>query len=992
MMKKVWMLLIGLSVALGLIGILPEARQLQVYPQNTQRDVMFHRDRSYQDFSFSENPTPILRTYYDYMIGSYNGDPLQVFPDDSTVLQYMLTYHGSRTATGVRRSFYSYIDDGSVINNNEIPELVVASGFPAIMIDPYVQKPMYTYQGNFDTDNSLEVAFLYDSLIGGLAGLFSDPQVIIDNPVTVNNGSITTTDNQFLWPVMVSGPSPIAGYRRVYVLTTNSVGHNGAPGNPLIARADYCLGDLESGTVLNWTQITIPELDSWNINSATYRRPYLTILCDESGKVYLCGYSQTQDSDGNTISSNVEIFTNPDYGIGAWTSATFPTTLSSWNPPEALGSNIGYFQDEAEIPYEDTELFWQLTNTTHFNAVLDSEGYIHIPGLWALTNSDGGYYPALQYVKEFAINPATGEHATRDISPQKHSDDNFNTTMQPWDLVSPFGQVDYWLDENTHSIPGILQAWNFPYYDASANGGSMMNHYNHIKMSINQDEGLIAVVWQNCTGAWLGQSPWTYTPEIHIALSSDNGDSWSEPIILNNIDNPQLAGIKPMWVYPANKITFTGMQGDRKVGKLGLLFLDDYTWGAYAISPPAHPVNDGGQVMFTELEIVFPSSSFTQDPFGEPVGSPNMTINTEVRVDGVPATPDDVLAAFSLINGVEEIRGKARLIEGPNPNTTACQLQLHVENDGETIFFKLWRCSEQQLLLCSNIISGVPGISLGSWPNDLYLINTLNGGQVASPTFSPSPGIYQTAQDVQILCPIQGTSVYYTTDGTEPNQQSILYNSPIHLPLGSNITIKAKAYLGNTGSSTTSGGYTVTGSLPDLTIYPPSGTYFFPINISLSCPISDAQIHYTFDGSIPTEDSPLYTGSLPIAFSITLKARAFKAGWNPGPIATAEYILPVSTDPETPSPAFTGIHSLYPNPFRESVNIRLGIKDTEQDYSLTIYNIRGEVVSHQAGHGIGFLDLVWDGRDNRGRKAAAGIYLLRFRSGETTQTRKLILN
>ena len=107
---------------------------------------------------------------------------------------------------------------------------------------------------------------------------------------------------------------------------------------------------------------------------------------------------------------------------------------------------------------------------------------------------------------------------------------------------------------------------------------------------------------------------------------------------------------------------------------------------------------------------------------------------------------------------------------------------------------------------------------------------------------------------------------------------------------------------------------------------------------------------------------------------------------------TAEYEIASSNDPDAQSPAFTGIHSLYPNPFRESVNIRLGIKDIEQNYSLTIYNIRGEVVSRQAGNGIGFLDLIWDGRDSRGRKAAAGIYLLRFRSGETTQTRKLILN
>ncbi|MBW6514766.1 MAG: hypothetical protein K0B87_08435, partial [Candidatus Syntrophosphaera sp.] len=40
-------------------------------------------------------------------------------------------------------------------------------------------------------------------------------------------------------------------------------------------------------------------------------------------------------------------------------------------------------------------------------------------------------------------------------------------------------------------------------------------------------------------------------------------------------------------------------------GRLGLMFYDDFTWGANAIDPPYHPVCDGGQVMFAELQISF---------------------------------------------------------------------------------------------------------------------------------------------------------------------------------------------------------------------------------------------------------------------------------------------------------------------------------------------------------------------------------------------------
>lgn len=51
-------------------------------------------------------------------------------------------------------------------------------------------------------------------------------------------------------------------------------------------------------------------------------------------------------------------------------------------------------------------------------------------------------------------------------------------------------------------------------------------------------------------------------------------------------------------------------------------------------------------------------------------------------------------------------------------------------------------------------------------------------------------------------------------------------------------------------------------------VYPAEGTFeFSPIHINLSCATSGARIHYTLDGSEPTEESPVYlrqTGLLPL--------------------------------------------------------------------------------------------------------------------------------
>jgi hypothetical protein len=93
-----------------------------------------------------------------------------------------------------------------------------------------------------------------------------------------------------------------------------------------------------------------------------------------------------------------------------------------------------------------------------------------------------------------------------------------------------------------------------------------------------------------------------------ISFSDNYGVDWTEPINLNKVNTPRLANMKPMWVYPADQIKFTGYTTDanmRKKGKLGLLFYDDISWGVYVIDNPVGQ-NDGGYVRFAEIEVLFP--------------------------------------------------------------------------------------------------------------------------------------------------------------------------------------------------------------------------------------------------------------------------------------------------------------------------------------------------------------------------------------------------
>ncbi|MCM8769925.1 MAG: chitobiase/beta-hexosaminidase C-terminal domain-containing protein, partial [Candidatus Omnitrophica bacterium] len=77
---------------------------------------------------------------------------------------------------------------------------------------------------------------------------------------------------------------------------------------------------------------------------------------------------------------------------------------------------------------------------------------------------------------------------------------------------------------------------------------------------------------------------------------------------------------------------------------------------------------------------------------------------------------------------------------------------------------------------------------------------------VAAPSFSPLAGAYSSPQNVTISCATSDATIRYTTDGSEPNEGSPIYSTPI--PVNSEITLKARAFKeGMNPSSVTIGRY-----------------------------------------------------------------------------------------------------------------------------------------------------------------------------------------
>lgn len=140
------------------------------------------------------------------------------------------------------------------------------------------------------------------------------------------------------------------------------------------------------------------------------------------------------------------------------------------------------------------------------------------------------------------------------------------------------------------------------------------------------------------------------------------------------------------------------------------------------------------------------------------------------------------------------------------------------------------------------------------------------GSTVATPSFDPVAGTYTTAQTVGISCDTEDATIYYTTDGTDPDDSSTEYSSPISITTSGTV-LKAIAYKdGMTESSIRSATYTIKPNKP--TISAAGATVTISGDDGLT-------FYYTTDGSVPSSASTEYTAPFDLAEDCTIKAKAY---------------------------------------------------------------------------------------------------------------------
>lgn len=189
--------------------------------------------------------------------------------------------------------------------------------------------------------------------------------------------------------------------------------------------------------------------------------------------------------------------------------------------------------------------------------------------------------------------------------------------------------------------------------------------------------------------------------------------------------------------------------------------------------------------------------------------------------------------------------------------------------------------------------------------NDENLILTYQNYIARAPEFSIREGYYTGIQPLKLTAFGAG-KIYYTLDGSQPDEDSLQYITPILLEDG-DYCVKA-VFINDNGivSDVSVGEYHIENDeIPAPEISVVSGEYEFPISIEVLDEDRE-DIYYTTDGSDPTYFSNAYTGPVPMPIGKSVFRFARIVDGVTGEIAERTYTLVLNTE-YTPAEAVDDI-------------------------------------------------------------------------------------
>jgi len=211
---------------------------------------------------------------------------------------------------------------------------------------------------------------------------------------------------------------------------------------------------------------------------------------------------------------------------------------------------------------------------------------------------------------------------------------------------------------------------------------------------------------------------------------------------------------------------------------------------------------------------------------------------------GTPGIGKSIAVKFDLYSNAGEGKDSTGLYtNGASPTTPAVDMtssgvnlhsgdvfNVHMTYDGSTLKMTITDASVPAETFNTSWAINIPAIIGG---NTAYVGFTAGTGGLsaiqeviswtyssalptaATPTFSPVPGTYTSAQSVTLSDTTSGATIHYTTDGSTPSASSTTYTSPISVTGSEAIKVIATAS-GYNNSAVATGAYTITNGNPSV--------------------------------------------------------------------------------------------------------------------------------------------------------------------------------
>ena len=373
---------------------------------------------------------------------------------------------------------------------------------------------------------------------------------------------------------------------------------------------------------------------------------------------------------------------------------------------------------------------------------------------------------------------------------------------------------------------------------------------------------------------------------IGATESQDDAVNTGEVTIINSINNGEIKATTN-WAYVGGIVGITdgGQVFFPKVGKINSTIINCLNTGTVTGTSYVSGIGtvQAHEAMNTNIEFCINQGVITGS------GTPTAIFAVYSKKDGTVTIKDSYYQAQS---GLE-----ATAVDQEGGNFT-------IENLQEIPTNKEWLADLNESISAYNTVHPDEQKAL-YWVFDVN--DKLTFGVPVPTIEGDTPFEESTEITINVLA---GTTVYYTTDGTDPTTSSTEYSAPFEIT--ETTTVKAIAVMGEDVSAISDATFKTVPKAPVISTE--STTFDESITVMITAE-EDAAIYYTTDGSDPTSSSELYNEPLTFTETTTLKVIAVIDGVSSEVVTvvlTKNDPEPEPEEPDTPvTPDYPDYYNIY---------------------------------------------------------------------------------